>query len=208
MTELSAGQFALVCNFFSLTIAATGAAFLFLFGARSQVGPKYRVALLVSSAVVAITCYNYFCITSSWKDAFIMSGSATYVPSGRPFNNALHMFDWMLTAPLALMAIVGVIGKNLREAFWGKIGQAVDMQPDKTKACITILRLLLIVTLVLYPISFLLPVFGINPELHMTSMQIGYATSDIATKVFYGILIYWIARNNSKSEGLIPIDPN
>jgi len=82
------------------------------------------------------------------------------------------------------------------------------MQPDKTKACITILRLLLIVTLVLYPISFLLPVFGINPELHMTSMQIGYATSDIATKVFYGILIYWIARNNSKSEGLIPIDPN
>lgn len=206
MTELSAGQFALVCNFFFLTIAAMGAAFIFFFGARSQVGTKYRGAVLISSAIVAITCYSYFCIMSSWKDAFILSGSATYVPSGRPFNNAIHLFDWMLTGPLALVAMIAVIGKNPREALAGDTGRATENQPDKTKGTLKTIRLLLLMTLVLYPISFLLPVFGVNPELHMINIQIGYAISDLATKVFYGVLIYQVARKKSQDEGAIPLD--
>ena len=197
MTELSAGQFALVCNFFSFTIAAMGAAFIFFFGARSQVDLKYRGAMLVASAIAAITCYNYFCITSSWKDAFIMSGSATYVPSGRPFNNAIHIFDWMLTAPLGVLAFIAVLGKNLRHS---KTGEAFELHSDKTRVVYTATRLLLMVTLVLYPVSFILPVFGFNPELHMLVIQIGYAISDLVTKGFYGILIYWIARKNSEAK--------
>ncbi len=185
MTELSAGQFELVCNFFSMTIAAMGAAFIFFTGVRSLVAPKFHVAMLVSSAIVAITCYNYFCIASSWKDAFILSGSGTYVPSGRPFNNGLHLFDWILTGPLIAVALVAVQRK---------------MPPEQIIPWHSTVRLLLIVTLVLYPISFMLPIFGINVDIHMKNIQIGYALSDLATKVFYGVLIYRVACIKSETE--------
>ncbi len=58
MSSLSSGQFILVYNMFSLTIAAMGAAFIFFTVGRSQVGIKYRPALLISSLVVAIACYH------------------------------------------------------------------------------------------------------------------------------------------------------
>jgi len=110
MSSLSSGQFLLVYNAFSFTIAAMGAAFIFFTVGRSQVGPKYRPALLVSSLVVAIACYHYFRIFASWENAYqAAADGTTYVATGKPFNDAYRYVDWLLTVPLLLVELVAVL---------------------------------------------------------------------------------------------------
>jgi bacteriorhodopsin len=109
MTTLTATQFLLVYNVFSLTIAAMFASFIFFIVGRSQVGAKYRPALLVSSLVVAIACYHYFRIFNSFEGAYELTNGA-YAPTGKPFNDAYRYVDWLLTVPLLLVELVAVLG--------------------------------------------------------------------------------------------------
>ena len=247
MTELSAAQFSLVYNMFSLTIASMGAAFIFFLASRSQVAPKYRGALTVSSLVVAIACYHYFRIFNSWNEAFTLSGTV-YMPSGKPFNDAYRYVDWLLTVPLLLVELVAVLAlpKNQREGLfgklaiaaflmialgypgeiatdnttraiwgtlssipfvyilmilWGKLGAAIESQPGEAKVYLTNIRLLLLLTWGFYPITYMLPMFGIDPQSSVVGIQVGYAVADVLAKAFYGVMIYWIARAKSENEG-------
>ena len=105
-------QYTVVANVFSFTVAAMGAAAIFLFLSRGQVAPKFRPALLVSGLVVSIACYHYFMIHHSWQMAFeFASGSkgGSYVPSGRPFNDFYRYADWILTVPLLMVELVAVL---------------------------------------------------------------------------------------------------
>lgn len=108
-TTLSVLQYDLVFNVLSLTIAAMFAAGLFFFGARTQVAPKYRPALLVSSVVVGIAGYHYYRMFESWKEAFTFADGA-YVSSGVAFNEAYRYADWLITVPLLLVELVAVLG--------------------------------------------------------------------------------------------------
>lgn len=107
-SSLSIGQFDLVYNAFSLTIAAMGAAALFFFNAKSTVAPKYRIAVLISGVIVSIAAYHYFRIFNSWEASYaLMDG--TYVATGQPFNDAYRYVDWLLTVPLLLIETVAVL---------------------------------------------------------------------------------------------------
>jgi len=108
LPTLSGNEYSLIYNVLSFTIASMGAAFIFFVIGRSQVGPKYRPALLVSALVVAIACYHYFRIFNSFESAFTLAnGSAS--PSGHPFNDAYRYVDWLLTVPLLLVELVAVM---------------------------------------------------------------------------------------------------
>lgn len=107
--ELSAAQYELVYAGFSLCIASMAAAFVFFMGARSQVGEKYRPALLVSALVVGIACYHYFRIFNSWEAAFELTAAGTYAKTAVPFNDAYRYADWLLTVPLLLVEVVAVL---------------------------------------------------------------------------------------------------
>ena len=102
-------QYNVVDNVFSLTVAAMGAAALFLFNSRSQVGPRFRPAVLVSGLVVAIACYHYFMIRHSWQAAYSFA-DGKYVPSGKSFNDFYRYADWILTVPLLMVELVAVLG--------------------------------------------------------------------------------------------------
>ena len=243
MAELSIGQFSIVYNMFSLTIASMGAAFIFFLASRSQVAPKYRGALTVSALVVAIACYHYFRIFQSWNEAFTLT-DGVYSPSGTPFNDAYRYVDWLLTVPLLLVELVavlalpkdqreGLFGKLAIAAFlmialgypgevatdnvtravwgtlssipfvyilmilWGKLGKAIEGQPGEAKVYLTNIRLLLLLTWGFYPITYMLPMFGIDPQSSVVGIQVGYAIADILAKAFYGVMIYWIAKAKS-----------
>ncbi|WP_425145655.1 bacteriorhodopsin-like [Deinococcus sp.] len=105
---LTAGQFDTVYNFFSFAIAAMGASAVFFFLARSQVAPKYRIALLITGLVVTIAGYHYFRIFNSWDAAYSLKGGS-YAPTGIPFNDAYRYVDWLLTVPLLLLETVAVL---------------------------------------------------------------------------------------------------
>ena len=47
----------------------------------------------------------------------------------------------------------------------------------------------------------MLPMFGIQPQSAVVGIQVGYAISDVLAKAFYGVMIYWIARAKSETEG-------
>jgi bacteriorhodopsin len=108
MDQITLGQYSLVYNAFSCTIAVMGAATIFFFLRSFQVAPAYRTALTVTGLVTLIACYNYFRIFTSWQAAFtIVDG--VIKPSGMPFNDALRYVDWLLTVPLLLVELILVM---------------------------------------------------------------------------------------------------
>jgi len=110
-TTIDAGTYSAVYNGLSLAVAAMLAGTLFFFFSRSQVGFKYRPALLVSALVTAIACYHYFRIFNSWVDAHqVLAGGASYKLTDSSFNDAYRYMDWVLTVPLLLVELVAVLG--------------------------------------------------------------------------------------------------
>lgn len=109
MESLSVGQFSLVANLMSFTIAAMGASALYFFLQRDSVAPQYRSALTLSGLVVAIAAYHYFRIAESWNAAYTFQDGA-YVASGAGFNDAYRYADWLLTVPLLVIELVLVLG--------------------------------------------------------------------------------------------------
>jgi len=108
MDLLTAGQFSLVYNAFSFTLAAMAAATLFLWFGRSQVGAAYKTALTISGLVCAIAAYHYFRIFESWNAAYTSSAGVVTATSVA-FNDAYRYVDWLLTVPLLLIELVLVM---------------------------------------------------------------------------------------------------
>ncbi len=118
METLSLGQFDLVYNSFSLCIACMGACALFLMASRQQVRQEYRPALLISAVVVAVACYHYVRIFSSWGHAYMLQ-DGSYVATGVPFNDAYRYADWLLTVPLLMVELIAVL--NLSKSKSGSL---------------------------------------------------------------------------------------
>ena len=114
---ISAGTYSAVYNGLSLAVAAMLAGTLFFFFSRTQVGFKYRPALLVSALVTAIACYHYFRIFNSWVDAHsVLPGGQSYKLTDSSFNDAYRYMDWILTVPLLLVELVAVLGLSKIES--------------------------------------------------------------------------------------------
>ena len=118
LPTLTVGQYSLVYNMLSLTIASMLAAFVFFIMAQSRVAPKYRISLMVSALVVGIAGYHYWRIFGSWEGAFELV-NGVYEPSGEPFNDAYRYVDWLLTVPLLVVELVLVMA--LSRAKQGKL---------------------------------------------------------------------------------------
>lgn len=124
--EMTPFQYNLVYNMFSLTIAAMAAAFVFFLGARDQVDKKYRKALVVSAVVVGVAAYHYFRIFESWGAAGskeMVEGAAVYMFNTDVFNDAYRYADWLVTVPLLLVELVGVmdLGEEEERGFIAKL---------------------------------------------------------------------------------------
>ena len=108
MNEISLGQFSLVYNAFSFTIAVMGAATVFFFLSRSQVAPPYRTALTVTGLVTLIALYHYVRIFASWDGAYTLV-DGVMKQTGTKFNDAYRYVDWLLTVPLLLIELILVM---------------------------------------------------------------------------------------------------
>ena len=108
MNVISIGQFGLVYNAFSFTIAVMGAATVFFFLSRSQVAPPYRTAITVTGLVTLIALYHYVRIFNSWEGAYTLVDGAMK-QTGAKFNDAYRYVDWLLTVPLLLVELILVM---------------------------------------------------------------------------------------------------
>ncbi len=109
MTDITIGQYSLVYNAFSFTIAMMGAATIFFFLGRSQVSRDYKTAVTITGLVTLIACYHYFRIFQSWEAAYIVTGNTVKSTDGPVFNDAYRYVDWLLTVPLLMAELVLVM---------------------------------------------------------------------------------------------------
>ncbi|MCS7194404.1 MAG: bacteriorhodopsin-like [Meiothermus sp.] len=89
-TLIITGQYLLVYNVMSLTIAAMLASSLFFLFARAYVAPRYHLGLYLSTLVVWIAAYHYYRIFLSWQGAYEPGEGAQagfYPSTNEPFND-------------------------------------------------------------------------------------------------------------------------
>jgi bacteriorhodopsin len=114
MQELTVGQFDLVYNAFSFTIATMAAATIFFWLGIQQVARQYRTALVVTGLVTFIAFYHYVRIFDSWESAYhVVNGQIT--ATGVAFNDAYRYVDWLLTVPLLLIELILVMRLSREE---------------------------------------------------------------------------------------------
>ncbi|WP_376692354.1 bacteriorhodopsin-like [Wenzhouxiangella sp. EGI_FJ10409] len=117
MEVTTIGQFSLVYNVFSFTVATMAAATLFFWINRSQVAPEFRTAITITGLVTFIALYHYWRIFESWGQAYdinlvagTISASTTYA-----YNEAYRYVDWLLTVPLLLIELILVMRLSKEE---------------------------------------------------------------------------------------------
>jgi hypothetical protein len=81
-----------------------------------------------------------------------------------------------------------------------ELTKSLSRQPAEVAASVSRLRLLLIATWGVYPISYLFPVFGLNGADAFVARQVGYSVADVLAKCLYGLVIYKIARLKSQID--------
>jgi len=111
MFPMSDGQFQLVYNILSFSLASMMASTIFFWMRVPAVSAKYQTALLISGLVTFIAAYHYFRIFNSWTAGYHYTIGADGQPAGPeltgvPFNDAYRYMDWLLTVPMLLMEIV------------------------------------------------------------------------------------------------------
>lgn len=121
---LTEGQYQLVYNAFSFVVAAMGAAAIFFLLVRNRVAPAHRLALTLSTLVVAIAAYHYFRIFGSWEASFAQEGGE-FLAVGL-FNEGYRYADWLLTVPLLLAELVLLLGleRSARRSLITRLGVA------------------------------------------------------------------------------------
>ena len=86
-----------------------------------------------------------------------------------------------------------------------ELSKSLERQPDGVAATIGRLRLLLIATWGVYPISYLLPIIDSANAASsgaFVNRQIGYTIADVLAKCVFGLTIYKIAKMKSVAEGM------
>lgn len=83
---------------------------------------------------------------------------------------------------------------------WVELSKSLVRQPMEVQALVRNLRLLLLFSWGVYPIAYLLPVFGITSASANVSVQVGYTIADVLAKPLYGLLIFSIALTKSKVD--------
>jgi bacteriorhodopsin len=117
MFEMQDGQFQLVYNILSFSLASMMSTTLFLWMRVPSISAKYQTALIISGLVTFIAAYHYMRIFNSWTEAYrYTKGSTDPELTGIPFNDAYRYMDWLLTVPMLLMEIVLTMNLSGQEA--------------------------------------------------------------------------------------------
>ncbi|HYN28611.1 MAG TPA: bacteriorhodopsin-like [Dermatophilaceae bacterium] len=250
--SLTAGQFDIVYNLLSLTIASMLFTALYLVLSQRRVAPRYRNAVVVSAIVCGIAAYHYFRIFQNFKESYPPGEGVTsdHQLSNVVFNEAYRYVDWLLTVPLLLVETVAVMAlaraaqrsllvklipaavamillgypgevatTNTARLIWGflatlpfiyivyvlfvELSRSLDRQPPEVRRVAKLLPVTLVALWSVYPVAYLFPVFGgdfFGGADGFVLRQAGYSIADILAKAAFGLLIFYVARVQSRLD--------
>lgn len=116
---LTATEYEVVYQFFSLTLAIMAGAAVYFLASRKHVAPAYRTAVTTSAIITAIAAYHYLRLFQSWEAAVVMSEAGGYFFQAELFSSEYRYADWLITVPLLMVETVAVL--NLKESVSRKL---------------------------------------------------------------------------------------
>ena len=125
--------------------------------------------------------------------AMIALGYPGEIATGPDAQNTQILFGVLSTLPFLYILYVLFV----------ELGKSLDRQPEGVAATIGRLRLLLIATWGVYPVSYILGMGNdVATENQFVGVQVGYTIADILAKCVFGLTILKIARMKSAAEGM------
>ena len=179
--QLSAGQWSSLYNLFSFGLISMAATTVYTLVAQNRVLAKDVAKSLMTRLVIA-------------SSAMIILGYPGEVSS----STGTKML-WFVLSMIPFIYILYVLFVELTKS--------LDRQPEGVAGKIGNLRTLLVVTWMVYPISYLIPVFVADPSTSQaaslfTYRQVGYTLADVLAKCLFGLVVFNIARTKSAAEGM------
>ncbi len=122
----------------------------------------------------------------------LIPASALMIVLGYPGEIAADTASKMIWGALSTIPFLFIL-----YVLFVELTRSLDRQPPEVAASVRRLRLLLIATWGVYPISYLFPVFGLGGADAFVARQVGYSIADVLAKCLFGLVIYKIARMKS-----------
>jgi len=186
----------------SSTVAATMGKNMLDFGAANyNVGYRYidwllTVPLLLVELVAVLGLVK--AIQSSLLKRLVPAAAAMII-LGYPGDAKIKLFNlepsmWGLLSTIPFLYIMYVL--------WVELSKSLSAQSEKVRSMFLALRLLLIATWGVYPITFITAMnsTGAPTASEVVSREIGYSIADILAKCLFGLMIFAIARIKSAEE--------
>lgn len=146
--------------------------------------------LLETIAVLALPAANRKSLI-----ARLVPASAAMIALGYPGEVTAEMGPKMMWGALSTIPFLYIL-----YVLFVELTKSLDKQPAEVSATVKRLRLLLIATWGVYPISYLMPVLGVDGADAFVGRQIGYTVADVLAKCLFGLTIYKIARLKSAAD--------
>jgi bacteriorhodopsin len=125
----------------------------------------------------------------------LIPASAAMIALGWPGEVATDTTTKVIWGVLSTIPFLVIL-----QVLFVELTKSLERQPAEVAATVSRLRLLLIATWGVYPISYLMPMLGFDGADAFVYRQIGYTIADVAAKCVYGLVIYKIARLKSAVE--------
>jgi bacteriorhodopsin len=125
----------------------------------------------------------------------LVPASAAMIVLGYPGEIAAENGPKMLWGALSTIPFLYIL-----YVLFVELTKSLETQPAQVAATVARLRLLLIATWGVYPISYLMPVLGIDGANAFVGRQVGYTIADVLAKCLFGLTIYKIARLKSAQD--------
>lgn len=117
-------EYTLLFNIFSLTLITMIAATAFFWFNKDHVATTYKPVIVLAGVITLISAFHYHQIFELFTSAFTIT-NGNLEPTGRPFDPSYRYVEWLLTAPLCLIAFVHVLNLNKEETLHKSISLAL-----------------------------------------------------------------------------------
>ena len=171
-------------------------------GAQGSFNEAYRyVDWLLTVPLLLVEVVAVLALTKSVSTSLItrlVPASAAMIALGYPGEissdqNTQIMYGVLSTIPFLYILYVLFV----------ELGKSLANQPAGVAETVGRLRLLLIATWGVYPISYILGMGeGMATAEQFVGVQVGYTVADVLAKCVFGLTIYKIARMKSMAEGM------
>ena len=171
-------------------------------GSKDAFNEAYRyVDWLLTVPLLLVEVVAVLALTAAVSKSLIMRlvpASAAMIALGYPGEISNDQNTQVIYGVLSTLPFLYIL-----YVLFVELGKSLDRQPEGVAATVGRLRLLLIATWGVYPVSYILGMGeGMASAEQFVGVQVGYTIADVLAKCVFGLTIFKIARMKSIAEGM------